>query len=166
VPPIPCPDIFRILALPLLTGKNESLSTDYAEKICEICVICGEIAPAPNSIMTTRRWIFFFISLALGLGLGLFYGWVFSPVQYTDTTPGALRIDYQADYTLMVAEVFQSDQNIDLAGQRMTALGTPAEIAAQALSFAQQNGYSSADIALLQNLLTALQVSQPAGANP
>ena len=118
--------------------------------------------------MTTRRWIFFFISLALGIGLGLFYGWVFSPVQYTDTTPGALRSDYQADYTLMVAEVFQSDQNIDLAGQRMTTLGSrpPAEIAAQALSFAQQNGYSPADVALLQNLLTALQVSQSAGATP
>jgi len=118
--------------------------------------------------MTTRRWIFFFISLALGLGLSLYYGWVLSPVQYTDTTPGTLRIDFQADYTLMVAEVFQSDQNIALAGQRMTTLGSrpPVEIAAQALTFAQQNGYSPADVALLQNLLTALQVSQPAGAKP
>jgi hypothetical protein len=118
--------------------------------------------------MTTRRWIFFFITLALGLGLGLYYGWVISPVQYVDTTPGTLRIDFRADYTLMVAEVFQSDQNIDLAGQRMSTLGSqpPAETAAQALSFAQQNGYSPADIALLQNLVLALQVSQPAGAQP
>jgi hypothetical protein len=118
--------------------------------------------------MTTRRLIFFFVALALGIGLGLYYGYVLSPVQYVDTTPGTLRIDFQADYTLMVAEVFQSDQNIDLAGQRMSTLGSrpPAEIAAQVLSFAQQSGYSPADIALLQNLVLALQVSQPAGAQP
>jgi len=118
--------------------------------------------------MTTRRWIFFFITLVLGLGLGLFCGWVVWPVQYTDTAPSTLRTDFQTDYTLMVAEVFQSDQNIELAGQRMAKLGSlpPAEIAAQALSFAQQNGYSSTDVALLQNLLTALQVAQPVGVKP
>ena len=118
--------------------------------------------------MSRKHWLFFSLFIIIGVGLGLYYGWVLSPVQYTDTTPGALRSDYQADYTLMVSEVFQSDQNIDLAGQRMTALGSrpPAEIAAQALTFAQHNGYSPADVALLQNLLTALQVSQPAGATP
>ncbi len=118
--------------------------------------------------MTTRRWIFFFISLALSLGLGLYYGWVISPVQYVDTAPGALRIDFQADYALMIAEVFQRDQDIDLAGQRMAALGSrpPAEIAAQALSFARENGYSPDDVLLLQNLVTALQVSQPVGTQP
>jgi len=118
--------------------------------------------------MTTRRWIFFIISLALGIGLGLFYGWVVSPVQYVDTTPNTLRIDFQTDYTLMIAEIFQSDQNIDLAGQRISTLGTrpPAEIASRALTFAQQNGYSSADVAMLQNLVLALQVWQPLEAKP
>jgi hypothetical protein len=119
--------------------------------------------------MTTRRWIFFFVSFVLGLGLSLFYGWVISPVQYVDTAPAALRIDYQADYTLMIAEAFQRDQNIELAGQRMSTLGDrpPAEIATQALSFAKQNGYSSADVALLQDFVLALQIWQPAtGAKP
>ena len=118
--------------------------------------------------MTTRRWIFFFLSLALGLGLGLFFGWVLSPVQYVDTTPGTLRIDFQTDYTLMIAEIFQRDQNVDLAGQRLATLGSqpPLETTAQALSFAQKNNYSSDDIALLQNLFTALQIAQPAGVKP
>jgi hypothetical protein len=118
--------------------------------------------------MTTRRWIFFLVSLILGLGLGLYYGWVVSPVEYIDTAPNTLRIDYQTDYSLMVAEVFQKDQDIDLASQRISALGNrpPAEIAAQALTFAQQNGYSPADVSLLQNLLLALQVAQPSGAKP
>jgi hypothetical protein len=113
--------------------------------------------------MTTRRWIFFFVSFVLALGLGLFYGWVISPVQYVDTAPSALRIDYQTDYTLMVAEVFQRDQNIELAAQRMSTLGDrpPSEIATQSLSFAKQNGYSSADVAFLQDLVLALQLWQP-----
>lgn len=122
--------------------------------------------------MTTRRWIFFFVSFALGLALSLFYGWVVSPVQYVDTAPAALRIDYQADYTLMIAEIFQRDQNIELAAQRMTALGDrqPSEIAKQSLAFAKQNGYSSADVAFMQDLVLALQLWQPAaptaGATP
>jgi hypothetical protein len=118
--------------------------------------------------MTTRRWIFFLIVLALGLGLGLFYALVLSPVQYVDTTPGTLRLDYRADYTLMVAEVFRSDQNIDVAARRLALLSSqpPAEIAQQALNFAQQNGYTSDDVALLQNLTAALQVWQPGGVVP
>lgn len=114
--------------------------------------------------MTKRRLIFFFFSLALGLGLGLYYGWVLSPVQYVNTTPAALRGDFQADYTLMIAEVFQRDQNIDLAAQRMAVLGSQpaAQIAARTLAFARQNGYSSADVALMENLALALQ----AGAKP
>lgn len=45
----------------------------------------------------------------------------------------------------------------------MASLGSrpPAEIAGQALSFAQQNGYSSADVALIQDLVLSLQVWRP-----
>lgn len=116
--------------------------------------------------MTTRRWIFFLISVALGLGLGLFYALVISPVQYVDTTPGTLRIDFRTDYTLMVAEVFKNDQNIDVAARRLALLSSqpPAEIVGQALAFAQQNGYTAADITLLQNLAAGLQGWQPGAA--
>lgn len=115
--------------------------------------------------MTVRRFILFFIALSVGLGLSLFFGWVVMPVQYVDTSPAALRVDYQADYTLMVAEAFQHDQNIELAAQRIATLGdrAPAEIAAQSLAFAKKNGYSSADVALLQDLVLALQLMPPAG---
>ena len=118
--------------------------------------------------MTTRRWIFFFVSLALGLGLGLYYGWVVSPVQYVDMTPATLRPDFRTDYTLMVAEVFKSDQNIDVAARRMALLGSqpPADMAEQALTLAQQYGYSAADVTLLQNLSVALQVWRPGSPAP
>jgi len=86
--------------------------------------------------MKPLRWIFFIISLAVGIGLGLFYAWVLSPVQYVDTTPGTLRIDYRSDYTLMVAEVFNSDHNVDVAARRLALLSSqpPMEIAKQSLA--------------------------------
>jgi hypothetical protein len=116
---------------------------------------------------TTLRWIFFVVFLALGIGIGLYYALVISPVQYVDTTPGTLRIDYRSDYTLMVAEVYKKDQNIDLAARRLAVLGSqpPFEIVAQAIAFGQQYGYSANDLALLQNLAAALQVWQP-GSTP
>ncbi len=115
--------------------------------------------------MTTRRWIYFAIAILIGLGIGLFYGWVISPVQYVNTAPDTLRIDFRTDYTLMVAEVFQKENNISSAEQRLALLGSqpPVEIASAALSYAQTHGYASADVALLQNLVSALQISQPGG---
>ncbi len=118
--------------------------------------------------MTALRWILFLVSLAVGLGLGLFYTWFVSPVQYVDTTPGTLRADFRTDYTLMIAEVFKNDQNIDLAARRLALLSSqpPLEIVEQALAYGQKIGYSSADLALLQNLAAALQVWQPGGGVP
>jgi hypothetical protein len=117
--------------------------------------------------MSTQRWLLFALSIAVGLALGLFYGWVISPVQYVDTIPATLRDDFKADYTLMVAETFQSDQDTEQAAQRLASLGSqhPAQIVTNAITFAQKNHYADADIALLQNLAVALQVWQPATGN-
>lgn len=120
-----------------------------------------------NPDMSPLRWLFFILSIAVGIGLGLYYGRVISPVQYVDTTPATLRADFRADYTLMVAETFQNEQDLDNAARRLAILGSqpPAEFVLQALSFAQQNKYSPADMALLQKLNVALQIWQP-GATP
>jgi len=113
--------------------------------------------------MSAQRWLLFALSIAVGLGIGLFYGWVVSPVQYVDTLPVTLRADFKADYTLMVAETFQSDQDVEQAARRLANLGSqpPAQIVSDALAFAQKNHYADADIGLLQNLAVALQVWQP-----
>jgi hypothetical protein len=110
------------------------------------------------------RWIKFFIVIALGLAAGLVYGWVISPVEYTNTAPDTLRADYRCDYVLMVAEVFHSDQNIDQAARRMGILGSepPARIASQALEYARLANFPASDLALLQSLTAALQTWQPA----
>jgi len=110
------------------------------------------------------RWLKFFLMIAVGIAIGLIYGWVISPVEYTNTTPDTLRADYRSDYVLMVAEVFHADQNIDLAARRLGILGgdPPAKIASQALEYARQKDFPTSDLDLLQHLAAALQTWQPA----
>jgi hypothetical protein len=109
------------------------------------------------------RWLLILIAASLGLTLGLVYGWVIDPVQYTDITPDALRVDYRTDYVLMVAEAYQAEQDPALASQRLAVLGSdpPAVIAGDAYNFAKQTAYPTDDLALIQDLAVALQTWQP-----
>jgi hypothetical protein len=119
--------------------------------------------------MTAKRWLLLLLSTLIGLGAGLYYGWVVSPVEYVDTTPASLRADFRTDYTLMVAEIFQADQDAEAAARRLALLGNPPpdSLAATALEFARHNGYSPSDLTLLQTLTLALQIwQQPAGSQP
>jgi hypothetical protein len=117
--------------------------------------------------MSSKNWLLFALAALCGLAFGLLYGWVLSPVQYVDTTPADLRADFKADYTLMVAETYASEQNLDLAARRLASLGSqpPAEIATTALAFARQNGYAPEDLELLQTLTLALQTWQAPGSS-
>jgi hypothetical protein len=109
------------------------------------------------------RWVKFLIAILLGLAAGLVYGWVVSPVEYTNTSPDTLRADYRADYVLMAAEVYHADRDSDGAARRLAMLGSdpPGQIAAQALQFGLQAGYPANDLQLLQELTAALQSWQP-----
>ena len=118
--------------------------------------------------MTATRWLLLIFSIATGIGLGLYYGWMANPVEYVDTAPASLRADFRADYTLMVAETFDKDQNMEQAAQRLAAIGSlpPQKTAMDALVFAHQYKFHPDDIALLQNLIIALQAWSPAGGQP
>lgn len=109
------------------------------------------------------RWLSILFALALGIALGLVYGWMIDPVQYTDITPDALRIDYRTDYVLMVAEAYQAEQDPALAARRLAVLGSkpPAIIAGEAEDFARQAAYPADDLTLIQDLTVALQTWQP-----
>ena len=109
------------------------------------------------------RWLPILIAAILGLTLGLVYGWVINPVQYTDITPDALRIDYRTDYVLMAAEAYHGEQDPALAARRLGLLGSepPAVIAREAEDFARQAAYPSDDLTLIQDLTVALQTWQP-----
>ena len=99
----------------------------------------------------------------IGIGLGLAYGWLGNPVEYVDTSPDSLRIDYKTDYILMVAEAYQLEEDLPLAIRRLALLGAtpPVDLVDQAISFAQKAGYIDSDLELMQALLNDLQAFGP-----
>jgi hypothetical protein len=117
--------------------------------------------------MTSSNWIKIILALAFGVALGLVYGWVISPVEYTDVPPSILREDYRTDYVLMVAEAHQTEQDSETSARRLAILGSepPAQIVESALDFAVKNNFTQNEITLLQDLLTAMQTYQPQAIN-
>lgn len=114
------------------------------------------------------RWIRFLIAILVGMGLGLIYGWLIQPVEYVETSPDTLRVDYKTDYVLMVAEAYQGDKDLPMAMRRLALLGDtpPAEMSYQAILFAQKAGYADADLEKMQALLSALQAHEPIPETP
>jgi len=114
----------------------------------------------------SSRWVFIVLALLAGIGIGVAYGWVIDPVDYFDLTPDTLRADYKADYVLMVAEAYRSEQDPGLAARQLAVFGSqsPADIAASGLAYARSSGSPDTDIVLMQELVTALQAWS--GINP
>lgn len=110
------------------------------------------------------RWIRFILAIVVGIAGGLLYGWWLNPVEYVDTTPDTLRVDYRSDYVLMVAEVYSVEGDLAQAARRLGLLGNapPTEIVREAVLFAESQGYADADVALMQALEAALQTWIPA----
>lgn len=115
-----------------------------------------------------KRWFWFLLALAAGAAAGLLYGWRLNPVQYVDTTPDTLRVDYQSDYVLMTAEAYRLEQDLALAQQRLALLGgdSPADVVRQAVLFGESRGYTDADLALMRALENALAAQFSAGGLP
>lgn len=109
--------------------------------------------------MRGKRILLFLVMIAVGVSLGLLYGWVINPVEYQDTTPDILRADYKADFVLMVAEVYRSDQDLEQATRRLALLGSlpPARIVAEASLTAKQLSYAPSDLQVIDELARALQ---------
>lgn len=110
-----------------------------------------------------RRWIWFLLVVILGVSIGLLYGWRINPVKYVDTIPSSLRSDYQADYVLMVAEVYQAEGDLDNAAWRLAVLGAahPADITRQAMIVAAQLQFADSDQELLSTMASDLQSWNP-----
>lgn len=105
------------------------------------------------------RWIRFIIAILVGAALGLAYGWIISPVQYVDTSPDTLRIDYKTDFVLMTAEAYENERDLELALRRLALIGNtpPVEMVYQAIQFAQKHDYNDIDLRRMQTLLNDLQ---------
>ena len=108
---------------------------------------------------TRTLWIIVILALLAGIGIGVAYGWYLDPVDYFDATPDALRADFKADYVLMTAAAYQAEQDPGLAARRLAIFGTKSSsaIAAEGLAYARSNGFSDAEIVIIQELVTALQ---------
>ena len=100
--------------------------------------------------------------------IGLVYGWTIDPIEYTDVTPGILREDYRADYVLMVAEAYQTEQDGDAAARRLAILSSdpPPKMVSTTLDYARTQGFTQSEITLLQGLLSAMQTYQPQETTP
>ncbi len=109
--------------------------------------------------MKLSRILFILITLILGIGAGLAYGWIIDPIEFFDLTPDTLRADYKTDYVLMTAEAYRIEQDPGTAARRLAIFGaqSPSAIATEALDYARTNGFSDSDIALIQELVTAMQ---------
>jgi hypothetical protein len=109
--------------------------------------------------MRSNRWVFIILALVAGIALGLAYGWYVDPVDFFDLTPDTLNADYKADFVLMTAEAYRLEQDPGLAARRLAIFGTqsPSAIASDSLEYARAQGFTDEDIALMQELVTALQ---------
>ena len=105
------------------------------------------------------RWVLIVLALLTGIALGLAYGWIVDPVDYFDLTPDTLSADYKADYVLMVAEAYRTEQDPGLAARRLAVFGSqsPSAIAASGLKYARALRFADTDVVLIQELVTALQ---------
>jgi hypothetical protein len=109
------------------------------------------------------RWIRFLITIAIGISIGLVYGWIINPVEYIDTAPASLRMDYKTDYVLMVAEAYKVEQDLDLAVRRLALLGDtpPQEMIQEAIAYAAKIQYDPVDLVQMQALADGLKAWDP-----
>ena len=103
------------------------------------------------------------IGLIIGLTAGLIYGWTLRPVEYVDTSPDSLRIDYRTEYVMMVAEAYASDDDLALAQIRLAALGPqpPLDIVIEAIDYAVDNEFNRTDLETLNHLAVQLRSIPP-----
>lgn len=71
----------------------------------------------------TKRYVgSLLIGVLIGLVVGVFLGWVQFPVEYTNSSMSALAPRHQEEYTVMVAEGYVYDQDINGALARLQPL--------------------------------------------
>lgn len=67
------------------------------------------------------------LAVAVGLAGGLFYTWVLDPVEYYDSPPEALYLQDQIVYLALIGDMYAYEGDLELARQRLEAIGVEAE---------------------------------------
>jgi len=69
-----------------------------------------------------------------------------------------LRMDYKTDYILMVAEIYQTDVDLQAAESRLISLGEDWQaLIGESIKFAENIGYSQNDLDKMLNLSDAIK---------
>jgi hypothetical protein len=63
--------------------------------------------------------------LVIGAIIGLVYAWRISPVNYVDTSPATLRLDFKDQYRALIAAAFAADDDLPRAQARLDLLKDP-----------------------------------------
>ena len=111
--------------------------------------------------MKSRRILFFLLAIALGIGAGLAFGWMIMPPKAPVNAPMKdLRVDYKTDLVLMVAESFAKNSDSEQALDQLQEIdpGDPLTLIGASLSYAKEIGYPPADLKLIENLLTNIDL--------
>lgn len=113
--------------------------------------------------MRRNRYIYFFISIGVGVVLGIIYGWFLRPGDVRNPSFDSLRLDYQTDYVLMVAEIYKAESDVALAKSQLSIISDehPITQVQRALDHARQLNYSDADLRLIIELGQQLQEVTP-----
>jgi hypothetical protein len=115
--------------------------------------------------MKTWRVFIVLAILAMGVASGLAYGWLVDPVEYVDTSPDTLRIDYQTDIVLMVADIYSHDRDLEGAINRLSLLQRSDfnQLVGECLDYARQMKFSEQDISNLGILNDAIMTVELKG---
>jgi hypothetical protein len=118
---------------------------------------------APFALISRTALFNLLAGLVLGIALGLFYTWVISPVEYTDTGPDSLRADYKNDYVIMIARTYLADGDLDSARSRLAPLNlsNPGQFTADLTTTQIQTGAAPDDLRALSALTIALGAIPP-----
>jgi len=108
------------------------------------------------------RYLIFVLFICLGFAGGWYYARVLNPVDIIDTTPAALRSDYQTDFVLMVSEVYSVYQDPNYAICQIALLGgvDPIDTLFDAMQYGSTLGYSAEDLVLMGDLKLDLEEMQ------
>lgn len=118
--------------------------------------------------MRRSRLIGFFIAILLGAAGGVAFGWKYLPVQVTTTRFEDMRADYQADFVLMVAEIYATDGNIQGARSLLEKInpGNTLRAVQEGLLTAQQMGFENWELRYIAELEVALRGMLEQGGAP
>ena len=68
------------------------------------------------------RVILFILAILIGVGVGLVYGWLVLPSQPEEAGLQDLRMDYKTDIVLMAAELYDIENDLQAAQNRLSQI--------------------------------------------